>query len=463
MSDVRFERDFVTVALRNPSILRRAKRSGLKPEHFKTDIYRDIFRTVESLWSQVEEYNIEDVKNFVQLQTKIDPRKKEEIVLKIEALSDIDAEITDFSLEILKERQKTSMLGSALSQTIDRLQDPSQEIDDAISFLYKQASRLKDEQKEFEGSIYHTGWANRVTERMDTHKPSSKSIRMNEFFKYFEPYFQRGFEPGTLSIIAGSTGSGKSVYISNFCYLAAHPSNGLNVLYVVSENKMLQAQSRLDSIFLDRKYESLYEKRIHEKEGAKFFTDYKQEGFGTVAVYKARPNHFTSMTIESMIEDCVDQGHPPDVLLIDSPMLMKPIQKRRDVWQDMMEVYDDLKALYDDTAYNLITVATHQLRKESGGKQNKDTGDLSGSVKAAQNADHIITLHTSKDDFFSGRRRVEIVKNRDGKMDAKIISLQLTDSLRFEEEITFGGDGSQAVADFKKNANSVIAKMKSQM
>ena len=272
----------------------------------------------------------------------------------------------------------------------------------------------------------------------------------------FKKYFTRGFQPEEVIAIGGPTYAGKSILLTNFIRLAAHPKNGMNVLYVFAENRYVQAASRLDSIILNENYQVLYENALENRTGGKFFRKAKEKGWGQIIMAKVQPKKFTADTIDSMIEEIeMDLGIKIHVLAIDSPDHQEA-RDRQDAWhQGKGQVYYENKQLTMERG--LINISTLPMKASSVKKESVQNEDAAGSYDISRVCDDMIMFNKSDTDQMLNRATIQVTKNRDGVTDSKKNYFHFDPSLRlipwdeaFDSKISPEEDPDQIVYKIKK-------------
>lgn len=115
--------------------------------------------------------------------------------------------------------------------------------------------------------------------------------------------------------------------------------------------------------------------------------------------------------------DTIFQEHLPDIVYIDSAYLMVPEGRNGGLkrWEQMQETISQLKQLavrYDRPIF--ITVQFNRNVKDRGDKE-LDIGDIGGSDSVGQDASVIIGARYGKPPYEDTRRRLIIMKQREGQ------------------------------------------------
>ena len=117
------------------------------------------------------------------------------------------------------------------------------------------------------------------------------------------------------------------------------------------------------------------------------------------------------------IESAIQQ-FSPEALYVDAAYLLSPAGAKNGYvsrWEQLSEVIRELKALA--MQYNIpifISVQFNRNQKDSGGTAALDLGDIAGTDSIPQDATIVIGLRRALEPYTQTRRRVELMKNREG-------------------------------------------------
>lgn len=421
-----FEKILVASCLQDPEILRRAQRSKLKPHHIEDKIGSYLYSAAVEI-AKDSPVSKDILLEYVKIDRELDDKQRSFYLKTASDYFDVDISGAAFTLKKIGERVREKELAYTLRDSIDKILT-NQEVDEVLEDLYMKVSSLKAVDDAYHIYDYWEDWTERKAERLEVESGSAKSVSIDLNLHPFKRYFKRGLQLQELTAIGGPTYAGKSVMLSNFIHLAVHPVNGLNVLYIFAENKKIQAASRLDAILMDRSYDSLFMDVLKDPRGDDLFKNAKNEGYGGLKIAKVTPNEFDVMTIKSIIEDCKAEGFEPDVIALDSPDHQIPLQKTHSHWQAKAAVYWENKALA--TKEDLIFICTLPMKPSSKKSEKVAAEDAAGSYDISRICDNLIFFNIQEDDRMLSRASVQVVKNRDGTVDEKIIHFKFTNSLR---------------------------------
>jgi archaellum biogenesis ATPase FlaH len=374
------------------------------------------------------------VKTFIQNTSSIAGNEKLVLNKVIDDLGSVTLDLGEFSFNKLikerKERRFKSMLKATAYNLLNGNGGPAM-----YQEHKKKLEAIMQDNLDIAIDDYYEAHADRDLSRLENVQRKDV-FRFDLNLRHFSTYFPRGIAKQTGTIVEGSTGAGKSVFMANLIHLAAHPKNSLNCLYVYSENRTIEALSRLDAIFLDVEYNTLYNKNLEVSQRKFFIQGIEQEGYGKVFCLRAPLLHFNTSLIEAAITQLQEDGVTIDVLFIDSPDHMQPLEDQGVQWQNKAQVYSDLKDLYESK--NLIFFGTRpQLESFSkSGELTIQSG--AGGQGISRLIDNSIAFnYDPQADSVSDHRLFTITKARDGKIDWKRLRYKILPTLRFMHEEDF--------------------------
>lgn len=402
-----------------------------------TDInYSFIYGYIEQTLKKKNPINYKVLKALIENDPTTDNKTKVTLYKVIEDCHVSDYDISSLSIELLAEKKQKKTLYSiakAINDGFIEGKNP-EEIFDFIKNSIKK-NVVSSVNKEQENRDYFQDWSKRKIERLATNDGSSRSLKFHGWLKELEVYFPRGIEKQTITTIGGVTGVGKSILLANFIYMAINPACGLSGIYIIAENKYIQATSRLDAVLRGVNYNNLFNPpgSIEESdEDDLFFDTAVQEGWGILRCIKMVPQSFTANDLEIKIQEFKDlYNKAPDFIFIDSPDHMEPIFKTQIKHENKGQVYWDIKALI--TVHDLICITSLPLTKSSAKKESMDAEDAAGSYDISRIADNQVFFLKRADDFNLGKRGIQFVKLRDAELDNRIFDLKISPSLRLSK------------------------------
>jgi len=432
-----FEKGLIAACLQDRKILDRAVMARVKPQHFKDRDCKIIFDVITNLAKEGSEVNFKTVSMTVSLRTDIEDRHKDVIKSKVKSYSTDEVDIAEFSIKTMIEKRRVTDITSAIGEIVDRIHDGSasaDELENELSFLIKSLS-AKGESIDL--SEYNTleAWQSRVAERQLIQQAitdgGSGYFRLAGYLNVFEDYFPMGFPPQTITTVGGMTNVGKSHMMNAFAYMSIMPENACNTLYIISENRRIETESRLDSIMSGQSADVIARGEpsvVHEK----LFKRQRKKGWGRLFTCKVTVGKFDKSTIEAAI-DFIQEHYSAkiNVLVIDSPDHMAPVNVSAKAvsWEKKAAVYNDIKSLADE--YNLPVITSVPMQAATEGKADVSSANVAGSYDISKLVDNMIMfLHSPQDDLLN-RRRLKVTKLRGAVMDGKIIALRLKPDLTY--------------------------------
>lgn len=217
--------------------------------------------------------------------------------------------------------------------------------------------------------------------------------------------FSGGFGPGDLFLIFGSPGGGKSWLCIDIAAEAA--KLGYNVFYYTLELSEKYVSRRIDAAMTGYCVDDL---REHRAEVDKMV----EELPGNIIIKEYAPKSATISTIKAHIQQCIEDGIRPDLIIIDYIDYLKPSSKVRysERKDEVDDVYIGSKALAKELQ---VPVLSPSQVNRMGARDTVVEGDkAAGSYDKMMVADASFSLSRTKEDKVLGTGRIHIMKNRFG-------------------------------------------------
>ena len=217
--------------------------------------------------------------------------------------------------------------------------------------------------------------------------------------------FSGGFGPGDLFLIFGSPGGGKSWLCIDIAAEAA--KLGYNVFYYTLELSEKYVSRRIDAAMTGYCVDDL---REHSAEVDKMV----EELPGNIIIKEYAPKSATISTIKAHVQQCIEDGIRPDLIIIDYIDYLKPSSKVRysERKDEVDDVYIGSKALAKELQ---VPVLSPSQVNRMGAKDTVVEGDkAAGSYDKMMVADGSFSLSRTKEDKVLGTGRIHIMKNRFG-------------------------------------------------
>jgi len=420
MSDVKeysldLQKLFVQFMITDPELYSRV-RSIIRPEYFD----RGIRKVVDILISHTEEYSTIPTTDIIKAQAGQEIEKVDNIEQHVDWFIDefetfcrhkaIERAIIE-SADLLETgkygevetRIKSAVqIGLARSLGTDYFEDPRARLE-----------KLKDNN----GQI-STGW------------------------KILDDKLYGGINRGEITIFAGGSGAGKSLFMQNMSLNWAQ--QGMNVVYFTLELSEELSSMRMDAMLTDRSTKRIF-KELDEVE-LTVKTKGKQSGMLRV---KYLPSGSTVNDLRSYIKELqIQTGKRVDCMCIDYLDLLMPATKKvpaGDLFIKDKYVTEEIRNFAMETENVVVTAS--QLNRSAVEEIEFDHSHIAGGISKIQTADNVIGIFTSQAMRERGQYQLQLLKTRSSSgVGSKINLVFDRDSLKITDDNTEGfddGDGEQ--------------------
>ena len=420
MSDVKeysldLQKLFVQFMITDPELYSRV-RSIIRPEYFD----RGIRKVVDILISHTEEYSTIPTTDIIKAQAGQEIEKVDNIEQHVDWFIDefetfcrhkaIERAIIE-SADLLETgkygevetRIKSAVqIGLARSLGTDYFEDPRARLE-----------KLKDNN----GQI-STGW------------------------KVLDDKLYGGINRGEITIFAGGSGAGKSLFMQNMSLNWAQ--QGMNVVYFTLELSEELSSMRMDAMLTDRSTKRIF-KELDEVE-LTVKTKGKQSGMLRV---KYLPSGSTVNDLRSYIKELqIQTGKRVDCMCIDYLDLLMPATKKvpaGDLFIKDKYVTEEIRNFAMETENVVVTAS--QLNRSAVEEIEFDHSHIAGGISKIQTADNVIGIFTSQAMRERGQYQLQLLKTRSSSgVGSKINLVFDRDSLKITDDNTEGfddGDGEQ--------------------
>jgi len=268
-----------------------------------------------------------------------------------------------------------------------------------------------------------------------------------------------GFNKGELTIFAGSSGAGKSLFLQNLALNWV--SSNLNVLYFTFELSEELSAMRLDAMITGTPTNEIFKKiddvdlavRLEKTKSGKFQVKYM-------------PSGCTTNDLRSFIKEyTIQKGIKPDVVLVDYLDLMMPISKKISPTELFIKdkfISEELRNFAVEQQIVLVTAS--QLNRGAIEEVEYDQSHIAGGISKINTADNLIGIFTSRAMRERGRYQIQLIKTRSsGGVGSKIDLAFDIDRLRItdlnEDDVEIIPTSSDAlVQSIKKRSSTVTDK-----
>ncbi len=424
------ERQMVAAILQYPELRQRLNKAKISPEDLTDTPAKIILKAI----NQAAEYGevVPDTVKKILFDSEMKQSDKTLYATIVDDFVAQELDHTEFSFSYFAKHKEEADLNKALLKAAEA-RHRGEDISKIKADLLSKLSQISN--SDIEIKQYHDTLSKRERERHEI-MSGEGMMKFPHELRHLQPYFKFGLAKETMTCIQGSTNAGKSVFLANLVWIATLPENKLNVLYVFSENREVEALSRLDAVVLGKPYEDLYKWYLNDEERTHIKTRHMND-HGRIFYLQPEFENFGADTIEQAIEQAAEQGFPIDILFVDSPDHMKPGKTYGQWFVDKPQVWKDLKALMHK--YKIAVVGTWPLREEYSGqtKEGKEPPALTansgaGGQDVARAMDNIIAFaYDERSDDLMNHRLFVVTKCRDGKRDFQKIRYRIMDNLRF--------------------------------
>ena len=276
-------------------------------------------------------------------------------------------------------------------------------------------------------------------------------------WKHIDQKLYGGLNKGEITIFAGGSGAGKSLFLQN---LGVNWSlAGLNVVYI-----SLELSEQLISMRLDAMVSQYSTKEImRNMDDVDLKVRMKGKGAGKFRV-KQMPNGVTANDVRAFIREYeINADIKVDAILVDYLDLMSPISARvspGDLFIKDKYVSEELRNLAMET--NTLFVTASQLNRGAVEEIEFDHHHIAGGISKIQTADNVIGIFTSNAMRERGRYQIQFMKTRSSSGVGSKVDLKFNpDTLRVED-LDEDDEGaisvtSSGLIDQLKRSNSIKA------
>lgn len=217
-----------------------------------------------------------------------------------------------------------------------------------------------------------------------------------------------GFNRGELTIFAGQSGAGKSLFLQNLAVNWA--SMGLNVVYLSLELSEKLCAMRIDAMHTNYETREVI-KNIDDVHMRIRATHQKTKGMIRI---KQLPNGCTSNDIRAYIKEYeIHAGKKVDAILVDYLDLMFPMSKKisaENLFVKDKYVTEELRNLAVEL--DCLMVSASQLNRGSYEEIEFDPSHIAGGISKVNTADNVVGIFTSAAMKEGGRYQIQFMKTR---------------------------------------------------
>jgi replicative DNA helicase len=264
-------------------------------------------------------------------------------------------------------------------------------------------------------------------ERLQWIKDQSGAISTG--WKGIDQKLYGGLNRGEMTIFAGGSGAGKSLFLQNFAVNWALA--GMNTVYI-----SLELSEQLISMRLDSMVSGFGTKEImRNMDDVDLKVRMKSKGAGKLRV-KQMPNGVNVNDIRVFLREYeISSGEKVDCLLVDYLDLMMPISAKvsgSDLFIKDKYVSEELRNLAVER--DLLFVTASQLNRGAVEEIEFDHHHIAGGISKIQTADNVVGIFTSNAMREKGRYQIQFMKTRSSSGVGTKVDLRFDpDTLRIED------------------------------
>jgi archaellum biogenesis ATPase FlaH len=268
-----------------------------------------------------------------------------------------------------------------------------------------------------------------------------------------------GINRGEVTIFAGGSGSGKSLFMQNMSLNWAQM--GMNVVYVTLELSEELSAMRIDAMVTDRSTRRIF-KELDDVE-LQVRTVGKKSGMLRI---KYLPSGSTINDVRSYLKELqIVTGKIVDCICIDYLDLVMPITKKvnpGDLFIKDKYVTEEMRNFSMETQTVFVTAS--QLNRSAVEEIEFDHSHIAGGISKIQTADNVIGIFTSNAMRERGQYQLQLLKTRSSSgVGSKINlvfdrdSLKISDSDLDDDDLAVGTQDSQTskVMDTLKRKSTI--------
>ena len=276
-------------------------------------------------------------------------------------------------------------------------------------------------------------------------------------WKKFDQKLYGGLNRGELTVFAGGSGAGKSLFLQN---LGVNWSQaGLNTVYLSLELSEQLSSMRIDAMVSEYATRDV----MKNMDDVDLKVRMKGKGAGKFRI-KQMSNGINANDIRSFLREYeIQTGVKVDALLVDYLDLMMPISGKvspSDLFIKDKYVSEELRNLA--TELNILLVTASQLNRGAVEEIEFDHSHIAGGISKIQTADNVVGIFTSNAMRERGRYQIQFMKTRSSAGVGTKVDLKFNpDTLRIED-LEEGDEDAMTITtstlvDQLKRSNSIKA------
>jgi replicative DNA helicase len=234
----------------------------------------------------------------------------------------------------------------------------------------------------------------------------------------------------------GQAGLGKSLFLSNIAVNCLKAD--LNVVVISLEMSENVYATRFDAHISDSNINKL--KDNSKSVIAKINEFYNNHPNANLFIKEYPPRTIRVSDIQIYLDNLKAAGNKFDIIIIDYLNLVLPNKSRDNMYQDIMDVAEKLRAL--SYIYEVPVVTATQANSEGMNNENIGMEHVSESRGIAHTVDFLAGLYQMEEDREHGIINMRLIKNRLGGYVGKVIPFNLNPESLVLKDTTYSPEGS---------------------
>jgi replicative DNA helicase len=264
-------------------------------------------------------------------------------------------------------------------------------------------------------------------ERLEWIKQQAGAISTG--WKAIDQKLYGGLNRGEITVFAGGSGAGKSLFLQNFG--VNWSMSGLNVVYISLELSEQLISMRLDSMVSGHAARDI----MRNIDDVDLKVRMKGKGAGKFRV-KQMPSGINANDIRAFLREYeIQSGVKVDALLVDYLDLMMPIAAKisaENLFVKDKYVSEELRNLAVERKMLLVTAS--QLNRAAVEEIEFDHSHIAGGISKINTADNVVGIFTSNALRERGRYQIQFMKTRSSSGVGSKVDLKFNpDTLRIED------------------------------
>lgn len=267
-------------------------------------------------------------------------------------------------------------------------------------------------------------------EYIETHPEAAQGILMG--FSTFDR-ITNGLHAGEFMIVAGSTGTGKSILMMNMAinaYLGKntidtlmdqYDDSGKNVLFFSLEMPKDIIERRIDACISGVYSNHIRDGLLSEEDKGRYLNGLKfQKKYAKNFHIVDMPKGATTREIELKYLEVCETMFKPDLVIVDYLGIMRPNDSSGSDWHDLGVISAELHEF--SRTYEIGVITGSQVNRTKDGVERYDTSRIARSDMITTNANIIIQIGCRSDEYLRTDMPIFVIKMRDGEIDQFTLS-----------------------------------------